>query len=341
MRHLNRRNMVLSLAGLLGLGVSTSTLAVLASGRRLPFEVAKPAMPRVGYLAPGPRETNPAGIAAFRLGLRDFGYVEGTTISIEWRFAQAGTDQYLQPAAELARLPVDVLVAIGNGAVVAAHAATTTIPIIAVGTGDLVQLGLVASQSHPGGNVTGLPNGLSISNIPGKQLELLRSVIPGLARVAVLATREVPYSYGTTAAATALGVKLLSLSVTEAAEFESAFGQARAWNAQALMAWPEDRLINPSVSQLAVLALQNGLPSISWFKFFADFGFAMSYGPDQRGVYARAAYFVNRILQGTKPSELPLEEPNAYALAVNVRTLRGLAVTLPPDVAAQVTDWVP
>jgi putative ABC transport system substrate-binding protein len=338
-----RRTFLAHVAALTG---AAAGALFLGGCQTLPFASAPRRGRRVGFVTgSGATPTTAMLYDLFRSTLAQYGWMEGDNLTLEFRYpADGNLDDLPRIAAELVELPVDVLVASGSS-VVAAKGATDTIPIVAVGSGDLVALGLVSSLAHPGGNLTGVP-----ANLPGtvnqvKWLELLQSIVPGLIHVAVLInpthTSSADLSYpGLESAATPLGVDLLRLEVRTPEDLESAFSQARAWQAQAVIVPPDGGMLNVNAGQIARLALHNRLPSITSFKSFADAGFMLSFGVDTKPLYARAAFFVDRILRGAKPADLPIEEPRTLQLVVNMKTVQALGVTIPSDVAAQVTDWI-
>ena len=287
----------------------------------------------------------PATLALFRSTMAQDAWVEGKNLTLDLRFAEGNLERLPDLATELARLPVDVLVTMGSTASVAAKTATNTIPIVTFGSGDPVSLGLAESWAHPGGNVTGAPAAVNDGGANVKQLELLKSILPGLARLAVLinpASAQATLTYPIVeSTASALGIDLLRLEVRSTNDFPSAFDQARAMQAQAVNALADGSLISLNAKQLADMALQHAVPTVSSFKApFADAGFLMTHGADNIALAARAAYYVDRILNGARPADLPVEQPSKFEFVINMSTARVLGITIPPDVATQVTEWV-
>jgi putative ABC transport system substrate-binding protein len=298
-------------------------------------------MPRIGYLSLGPREAYAANEEAFLDGLRELGYVEGQTIAIEWRFAPAGSEAaWAELAAELVRLPVDVIVSFGSTALtLAAKAATNTIPIVIDASGP-VESGLVASLSRPGGNITGV----AVQNgVNPKHLELLRSVVPGLTRAAAFVATTNPAGPPQwdefRAAAEAAGVQAQLVEVNTPGDLEEAFDRTERGGAQALSVAAQSVLL-PVRERVAELALQHRLPSITRGGGYADAGLLMTYGAKQLWSYRRAAVYVDKILKGAKPADLPIEQSTEFDFVVNLKTAQALGISFPPDVAAQVTQWI-
>jgi putative ABC transport system substrate-binding protein len=293
---------------------------------------AQPAthVPRLGLLVPGSASGYASRIEAFRHGLRDLGYVEGHTITLEYRFADGQADRLPALVAELVRLPVDVLVVDGTVALRPAQHATTAIPIVMV-AGDPVGAGLVASLAHPGGNITGLS--MMIPDLSGKRLEFLKAAVPTLSRVAVLRHRDAPvdpYVTETQAAAHALGLQLHVLEVRSPDEFAQAFAAMTRAQADALVVIPSGLFFSQR-SQLAALALQHRLPAVFLEREFVEAGGLMAYGPSLSDLSQRVATYVHKILQGAKPADLPVEQPTRFELVINLKTAQALGMTIPPS----------
>ena len=325
---LSRREFVVGAAG----------LALVAGCGRLPWEAQAPTrVPRIGYL--GGRVLQDFD-DAFRQGLRELGYIEGDNLAVEWRFAEGGAEHLRDAADELARLPVDVIVAQSTPAATAARQATSTIPIV-VAIGDPVGAGLATSLARPGGNVTGLTN-LS-SGLGGKRLELLRETLPGVVRVAVLRPPDNPVKEAqwteTQNAAGTLGIQLQSLVVGRPEEFESAFAASAQDQAQALIVFG-DNLTASHAPQLVDLATKYHLPAMYETRLLVDAGGLMAYGPSNTSVYRRAAYYVDRILKGAKPADLPIEQPMTFEFVVNLKTAQALGITFPHEILLQVTEVI-
>jgi putative ABC transport system substrate-binding protein len=312
-------------------------LAVLSllSGREVAGQTVK--VPRIGFLAVGPREGRAFLIEGLRQGLRQHGYVEGQNILIEYRFTEDRNDRLPALAAELIALKVQLIVASGTPASFAARDATKTIPIVMGGiAADPVETGLVASLARPGGNITGMS--MMTAPLGGKRLEILKTTVPGLARVAVFWNPPNP-AYGPIlkeleAAAPALGLKLQRLEVRTPADFEGAFQAAVKQRTGALIA-PGDPLVANRPRMVADLALKYRLPVMMDIKEFAEAGGLLSLGLDLVDSYRRAATHVDKILKGAKPAELPMEQPTKIDLFVNLKTARILGLTIPPAVLLQ------
>ena len=287
--------------------------------------------PRIGYLAarsnPEPRDEG------FRQGLRDLGYVEGKNISVEYRWAHGKIEQLAGFAAEMVRLKVDVIVATGTPVALRAKDATNAIPIVIAVGDDPVEAGLVASLAHPGGNVTGVTT--LATELRGKLLELLKEVVPRLTRVAVLWSpvepRFVLNFKEMETAARSLGVRLQSLEVRGPDELESAFRTATKERAEALIMLRAP-VINAHLKRIAELAVKNRIPAIHDDSVFVEAGGLISYGTDFPALYRRAAYYVDRILKGAKPADLPVEQPTKFELLINLKTAKTLGLTIPPMV---------
>lgn len=277
---------------------------------------------------------------AFRQGLRDLGYVEGQNITIAYRYAEGQYEKF--PAlVELIRLNVDVLVAEGTGGVRVAQQGTQTIPIVMTHVGDPVQRGVVTTLARSGGNITGLSN--VIDNVIGKQLELLKELLPQLARVAVLWNPPHPAHAHILKTlegmARAVGVQLLPVAVENADDLEGAFATMSQGQAEALM-FPGSGLHYVHLRRIADLALTRRLPAITWERAFAGGGLLMTYGPDELAIFRRAAYYVDRILKGAKPGDLPVEQPIKFELVLNLKTAKALGLTMPSSLLFQADEVI-
>jgi putative tryptophan/tyrosine transport system substrate-binding protein len=304
---------------------------------------AQPAVkrvPRIGYLDGG--SLNSARIEAFRQGLRELGYVEGQDIAFEWRYAEGKQDRVSGLAAELVRLKVDVIVTGGAGATGPAKQATSTIPIVMVQDSDPVGSGFVASLARPGGNVTGLST--LHPTINGKRLEILKEVLPRLSRVAFFGTSSwVVNAQGlreTELAAAALGVKLQYLDVTDSKGFETAFQAAGKGQAEAALMLVWNPILNPRRKEIAELAVRSRLPTVFREREHVQAGGLMAYGPNISDLFRRAATYVDRILKGAKPGELPVEQPTKFELVINLKTAKALGLTIPPSVLARADEVI-
>jgi putative ABC transport system substrate-binding protein len=289
-------------------------------------------VPRIGYLSSGSATTTRL-VEGFRQGLREFGWVEGQNVVIDYRFAEGRFDRLPNLAAELLRLKVDVIVAGATPPAVAAKKATGTIPIVMVGVGDPVGLGLIASLARPGGNVTGLSFSVGLDTI-GKALELLKEVVPKVRRVAIL-SNPANLSHALAiknlkVAARSLGVQLQLLEARGPNEFDGAFVAMAKGRAEALLVVPDSMFVLQR-TRLADLAAKNRLPSMHGVREHVEAGGLMSYGPSALAVWRRAAFFVDKILKGAKPAELPIEQPTKFELVINLKTAKALGLTIPPS----------
>jgi ABC-type uncharacterized transport system substrate-binding protein len=290
-------------------------------------------VPRVGVLGGQSPEISPP-ILALREGLRDLGYVEGQTIAIEWRWAQGKNERYPDLAAELVKLKVDIIVAPTSPGAQAAQRATRTIPIVMGFVSDPVALGLVANLAHPGGNITGLA--VPTPEMAGKRLQLLREVAPTLARIAVFndPSGSSPDLRGTEAAARALGVQLQVLEVRSAGDIDRAFSTIARERATEIIILSGGSLFTHR-ARIAQLAAKHHLPTSAWTREFTEAGCLMSYGANQADVARRAAVFVDKILKGAKPADLPVEQPTTFELVINLKTAKALGLTIPPSLLAR------
>jgi putative tryptophan/tyrosine transport system substrate-binding protein len=288
-------------------------------------------MHRIGLLHGG--SPPPQMLEGFRQGLRDLGYVEGQNLVIELRAAEGSAERLRDGAAELVQLQVDVLVGVGTAAIRAAQHATHTIPIVMAGTADPVGQGLVASLARPGGNITGLS--LLMAELPGKGLELLKETVPQSVRVAVLANPADPTyearMHNLRMAAQALGLHLHVLEVRRADELDIAFAAMTRERADALFVLADVALMNPLHGRIAVLAAQSRLPAMYGARAYVEAGGLMAYGPSLPDLWRRAASYVDKLLKGAKPAELPVEQPTKFELIINLKTAKALGMTIPPS----------
>lgn len=316
-------------------GIVMVVLTMLAA---LPLVAdAQPAgkAPKVAFLssasAPSAPSATNASLEAFRQGLRELGYVEGRNVLIEYRWANGQLERLPALAAELIGLRVNVIVAANTPAALAAKKATSTIPIILVTSGDPVGSGLVASLARPGGNVTGLSLTPTLA-ISGKQLELLTEAFPKITHVAVLANPANPPTAGlleeTERAARSLGLRLRIIQVRDSKEFGDAFATIKNERVPALLVIA-DPLVADNRDRIVAFAATNRLPAAYPYRSFVDAGGLMSYGADVSDLHRRAATYVDRILQGAKPAELPLEQPTKFELVVNLKAAKALGLTIP------------
>jgi putative ABC transport system substrate-binding protein len=288
---------------------------------------------RIGYLGPGAKSVLPSALDAFRQELRRLGYVEGQNLTIEYRWAGGRDDRLPGLAAELVRLKVDAIVVEGHTpAIQAAKKVTETIPIVMGVSGDPVRTGLVASLARPGGNVTGLS--IQTPELAPKRLELLKEAFPRLARLAVLWNVANPVKVldwqETQAAAKALGLGLQSLEVRAPADFARVFDTAAKDRADALIVFA-DGLTNAHLRQILEFAATTRLPAMYPFREYVDAGGLLSYAPSYTDLFRRAAVYVDKILKGTKPADLPIESATTFEFAVNMKTAKALGLTIPPS----------
>jgi putative ABC transport system substrate-binding protein len=289
-------------------------------------------LPRIGYLAVSALATRRELVDAFKQGLRELGWREGHDLLIEYRFADGRAERLPELAAELVREQVDLIVAGGGVSVVAAaHRATTSIPIVAIGIADPVRLGLAVSLARPGGNLTGLAFSVELQSIT-KALQLLTEAIPTARRVAVLSNPRNPAQPEGVAklaqAGRSLGLELQFLEAISAEEIDHAFGAMVRGRAAALFVTPESLFIAHRV-RLAELSSKHRLPSMHGVRENVDAGGLMSYGPSLVAQARRAAAYVDKILKGAKPGELPIEQPATFELVINLKTARALGITIP------------
>jgi putative tryptophan/tyrosine transport system substrate-binding protein len=330
MPHRWSRRQVVQGAGAVGLGL-------LAGCGRWPGQAQPPPRTaRVGYLG---SEPDAPEHEAFRQGLRELGWINGRDLFIDYRWTERN-DEFPTLATDLVGLPVDLIVAAaGTASVLAAQQATLTIPIVFTTAVEPVETGLVVSLARPGGNVTGLS--VLSPQTDGKRLELLKEMVPGLARVAHLsvsperavATREVR------AAAEALGVHYRVLDVVTTEDIEGAVDAAVSWHADAL--WTGGNALALSHrARIVDLAMRVRLPVVAQVRPYAEAGALFSYGPSRLGNFHRAAYYVDRILKGAQPADLPVEQPMRFDFVVNLQTAQALALTIPPHVLLQATEVI-
>ena len=325
---MKRRALILSAIGALAGGLAFAPLAAESQQGK--------GVPRIGYLSAVSLAASSTRSESFRRGLRELGHIEGKNIAIEWRFAEGKPERVRELATELVGLKVDVIVAAGSSASRAAKQATSTIPIVMAQVADPVGSGLVASLARPGGNATGTST--IAPEISGKRLELLKELVPGLARVAVIGTSDTPGNAEALReaerAAGALGLRLQYLDVLAANDIEGAFQSASKARADAaiVLASPFSFSERRRVAQLAAAGR---LPVMYWSAEFAEAGGLMSYGVNYTELYRRAATFVDKILKGARPADLPVERPTKFELVVNLRTARNLDLTIPSSLLAR------
>jgi putative tryptophan/tyrosine transport system substrate-binding protein len=285
-------------------------------------------IPRVGILS----QNSPLW-EDFRQGLRDLGYVEGRTIVIEYRWGEGSDERFPRLAADLARLGADVIVAWGTPATLAAKNATNTIPIVMTGNGDPVGTGLVASLARPGGNITGLSS--LNPGLEAKRLELLKDLVPKLSHVAVLWNPANPLHDGLVRevkdTASRLGVRLELVGVQDSTEFDAAFATMKEKRPDALIVEP-DNVFYFHRKRIVDFATKSRLPAVFTHREFADAGGLVVYGANYSALFRRAAIYVDKILKGAKPADLPVEQPTKFDLVINLKTAKALGLTIPRSV---------
>lgn len=286
-------------------------------------------MHRLGLLSPASPASLSGRVQALKLGLADFGYREGRDYSIEYRWAQGKDDRLPGMAAELAEAKVTLILIHGVQAAQAARRVSNTIPIVCFVCGDVIGTGLVKSLSRPGGNITGVTSANPATT--GKRLELLKEVVPGLARVALLWNSRNPVSIPevkeTEDAARVLGLRVQSIGIADPSEYQNAFSAMKREGAQGLVII-SDATFYGRRKELAELAQSHSLPAIAWAGELATEGILLGYGPDGLAQARRSAHFVDKILKGAKPGEIPMEQPLKYELRVNLKTARALSLTI-------------
>ncbi len=296
-------------------------------------------IPRIGIIGDWP-EDSPSW-EVFRQGLRDLGYVEGQNLAMEWRFTEGNLDRLAETATELVRLQMDIIVTTGTPATRAAMHATTTIPIIMVSAGDPLRAGLVASLARPGGNVTG--STILGPELSAKRLQLLKEILPTASRVAFLWNPTNPANVlhfeDIQAGARALGVTLHSVEVSSPNEFTSAFAAMMRERPDALI-MTADAMHQVHVGQIIDFAAKNRLPVTSNVKENVVAGALMSYGASLPELYRRATLYVDKILKGAKPGDLPVQQPMKFELVINLKTAQALGLTIPPSLLFQADEVI-
>ena len=292
--------------------------------------------PRIGFLGNSTRALEEHLIGPFLNGLRDLGYVEKKNIIIDYRWAEGKYERFPSLIAEMIAIPVDVIVTAGTPASLAVKKATNSIPLVMIAVGDPVGTGLIKSLHHPGGNVTGLTS--IAADLEGKRLELLREVIPKVSHVAVLWNPVSPFQVVSEkelkAAAEKLHIKVLSLAVKAAEQLDNAFGIIGKERPEALLVLA-DRLFLHNRARIMEFAVRNRLPGVHAYQELVEIGGLMSYGPSYPDMHKRAATYVDKILKGRKPADLPVEQPTKFELVINLKTAKQIGLTIPPNVLAR------
>jgi len=317
------------------LGLSVIAFALVVAGTVAETQQPKK-IPRIGFLGASSPSAISARIEAFRLGLRELGYVEGKNIVIEYRYAEGKLDRLPGLAAELVRLGVDVIVLAGPASIRPAKEATSTIPIVMANDADPVGSGVVASLARPGGNITGLSN--LAPEISGKRLELLKEIVPRLSRLAIVGTST---TSGTAQvlkemepAAGVFKVQLQYLDVLSPKDIETVFRAASKGRADAVLVL-QGGVFNAQRKQIVDLAVRSRLPAIYHAPEWVEDGGLMSYGVSVTDLYRRAATFVDKILRGAKPADLPVEQPKKFEFIINLKAAKQIDLTIPPNVLAR------
>jgi ABC-type uncharacterized transport system substrate-binding protein len=308
----------------------------------LAAEAQQPAKPpRIGYLGGGSSSAARHLLEAFRQGLRELGYMEGQNLTIYYRWAEGRSDQLPGLAEELVRLKVDVIVTHGAVATRAARRATAAIPIVFASSGEAVATGLVASLARPGGNVTGLT--IIAPELAGKRLELLREAIPRFTRLAVLWNSAnpvvVPEFKETEAAARTLGMQIQSLEVTDQGGLAGAFSAMTGERPDALIVLSDAMFLSQN-AQIVGLAAKSRLPAMYAESEFIVAGGLMSYGSNLVVQYRRAATYVDKVLRGARPADLPVEQPTKFELVINLKTAKALGLTIPPSLLGRADELI-
>ena len=294
-------------------------------------------IPRVGFLSGQSLSSISTRTEAFRLGLRELGYIEGKNIVIEWRFAEGKLDRLPALAAELVRLHVDVIVTAGPTSTRLFKEATSTIPIVMTNEADPVGTGFVASLARPGGNMTGLST--LAPELNGKRIELLKEIIPKLSRVAVFGTSTRSDNAQSLSevelTAKAFGVKLQYVDVLNPKDIESAFRAASKGRAQAVLMMVASAVAGDHRAEIADLAVKSRLPVTYPFPSYVEAGGLMFYGVNLNDLDRRAATYVDKILKGAKPADLPVEQPKKFEFIINLKAAKQIGLTIPPNILAR------
>ena len=297
-------------------------------------------LPTIGFLGADTPSTESQRVAAFVQRLRELGWIDGRNLAIEYRWAEGRNERYAEIAAEFVRLKVDVIVTAGTPPTLAAKQATAVIPIVFAAASDPVGTGLVASLARPGGNVTGLS--IQTTDLAGKRLELLREVVPGLRRLAIMANVGNPASVlemgEAQATARTLGLEVTTSEIRRAEDIAPAF-EALKGRADALYVCA-DPLVNTNRIRINTLALGARLPTMYGFREYVEAGGLMSYGPNLPDLFRRAADFVDKILRGAKPADIPVEQPTKFDLVINLTTAKALGLDVPPTLLARADEVI-
>jgi putative ABC transport system substrate-binding protein len=313
----------------------------VAAAWPLAARAQQPKPPTIGYFGATAAAAEKSRTGAFVQRLGELGWIEGQTVAIEYRWAESQTERFPEIAAELVQHRVDIIVATSIAAVLACKQATTVIPIVFPLAGDPLATGLVASLARPGGNVTGLSN--QGADLAGKRLEVLREVNPGLRRFAVLANAEYPGRISEIAdiqtAARTLGLNLAVFEIRPAGDVSPVFDTMRKDGAEALYV-VGDTFMNSNRARISTLAIQARLPTIYVAREYVEAGGLMSYGANIPHLFARAAELVDKILRGTKPGDIPVEQPTKFELVINLKTAKALGLIVPATLIARADEVI-
>ena len=294
----------------------------------------------IGFLGPNTRSGASDWVAALAQRLRELGWIDGRNVTIEYRWGGGLNERFAQIAAEFVRLKVDVIVTSGTPAVMASKQATSVIPIVFATAGDPVGSGLVASLARPGGNVTGLAT--LVADLAGKRLELLREIVPGLGRLAIMGNASNPFTVleldEVQAAAGTLGLEVVTLEIRRAQDIAPAF-EALKSRADALYVCT-DALANTNRIRISTSALGVRLPTMHGSRDYVEAGGLMSYGPNYPDLFRRSADYVDKILHGAKPGDIPVEQPTKYELVLNLTTAKALGLTVSPTLLARADEVI-
>jgi len=296
---------------------------------------------RVGFLGNSSAALEANLVGPFREGLRELGYVEGRNIVIEYRWAEGKYERFPALIAELAALNVDVIVTAGTPAALAVKRTTPSIPLVMAAVGDPIGVGLVASLARPGGNVTGLS--AIAPELEGKRLELLREVVPKLSHIAVLWNPDNPFHAGsvkeTRAAAQVLGIKAQLVGVRISEEFPAAFAAIVRERPGALLVLA-DRIFLHNRARIVDFGAKHRLPGVYPYRELVEAGGLMSFGPSYPGMHRRAAHYVDKILKGSKPADLPVEQPATFELIINLKAAKALGLTIPQSLLLRADEII-
>jgi len=319
-----------------------TVLGVAAAGAPLTTASQDPRkLPRIGFLGNSTAILEANLVGPFREGLRDLGYVDGRNIVIEYRWAEGSYERFPSLIAELLAMKVDVIVTAGTPAALAVKKATASVPLVMVAVGDPVGTGLVGSLGRPGGNATGLTS--IAPELEGKRLELLREVLPKISRVAVLWNPANAYQIGSEkevqAAAKALRISVISLPVQNLKELGNAFAAILREHPDALVVLA-DRVFLHNRERIADFAITNRLPGMNGYRELVEAGGLMSFGPSYAVMHRQAATYVDKILKGSKPADLPIEQPAKFELVMNLKTAKALGLTIPQSVLLRADEVI-